>query len=185
MRRSIIGFALLLVVAGCGSDPKADPSPSPSSAVTSPVSTTPSPPAMPDAAKENTKAGAIAFVRHYVSVQNYASFHGDTVPLRGLISSECVSCRSIAALIEKVYSAGGRIEGEGWTITRARNANVPGSRKDVSYVDVSLNIARQTIYASPGATPSSYGGNEHRLMTFGLTHEHGAWQVASIVAATS
>jgi hypothetical protein len=185
MRRSVIAVAVLVVLAGCGGAPKVSPSPTPSSPVTSPVSTTPTPPAMPDAAKANTKAGAIAFVRHYVSIQNYASLHGDTAALRKLASPACDSCQSIVRLIEKVYSAGGRIEGDGWTVTRARNAELPASPRSVRYVDVSLQIAEQSIYASPSATPSRYNGNDHRLMTFGLTREQGNWQVASILAAAS
>ena len=88
-RRLIVAVVLALAVAGCGGDPKADPSPTPS---TSPVSTSPSAPGMPQAAKENTKAGAIAFARHLVVLVNYSQSTGDVSSLAAVAGEACESC---------------------------------------------------------------------------------------------
>ena len=67
---AVAGVTCLLVAAGCGenpapkplpkSDPKPSASPSPSASAT--------PPVLPAAARAKTKAGAIAFGRHYVDL---------------------------------------------------------------------------------------------------------------------
>ncbi len=83
MRRVAVGAALVLALAGCGGDPKADPPPSttPTPTVSPSPSATPTVPALPEAAKANTKAGAIAFVKYYVGLINHAASdrrHGAT-----------------------------------------------------------------------------------------------------------
>jgi hypothetical protein len=186
MVRPVIGaLALVLAVAACGGDPKADPSPTPSTPVTTPVSTTPAPPVLPEAAKANTKAGAVAFVRYYVAVQNYASNNGDTDDLRSAAAPTCESCTTIADLIDKVYRSGGHIEGKGWTVLTASPAGIAEGQTNLVYVDVALRIDAQAIFASPSASPSRYTGNPRRLMTFGLSHAEAGWQVSRIVASTS
>jgi hypothetical protein len=183
MVRPVVGaLALLLALTACGGDPKADPSPTPSAPVTTPVSTTPAAPVMPEAAKANTKAGAIAFVRYYVAVQNYASTSGDTTALKSVASPACESCGTIADLIDKTYRRGGHIEGQGWTVLDARPARINTGQANLEYVDVALRIDAQAIYASPSASPSTFTGNPRRLMTFGLSRGEGGWQVSRIVA---
>lgn len=187
MTRVVLGaLALSVVLAGCGGDPDTSPDPT---ATTSAVSTTPSTPptpsapALPEAAMANTKAGAIAFVRHYVEVQNYASVSGDTQPLKALATKACDSCRGITSVIDRVYRAHGRIEGDGWEITAASNAQISAGPTDLQFVDVKLSVSPQVIYASPSASPSNYAGNPNRLMTFGLSRTTGGWRVSQIVAS--
>jgi hypothetical protein len=174
MRRSIIGFALLLVVAGCGSDPKADPSPSPSSPVTSPVSTTPSPPAMPEAAKANTKAGAIAFVRHYVDLINYAQATGD---LAELATAEEVACKSCSAAREGVrshYAAGGSINGGDWLV-RSANA-VPNGAISGWVVDLAVRFDRQVIHFGD-SRPDEVNPPSQNVISVQLSRSEGTWKV--------
>jgi hypothetical protein len=114
MRLSLVGVVTALVVlAGCGGDPKAEPSPSPS---TPTVSTSPSPtaPVMPAAAAENTKAGAIAFVRYYIELINHAQATGDVGPLEAAESSDCRSCQRASKAVTDIYLSGGHIEGGRW-----------------------------------------------------------------------
>lgn len=187
MPRLILGaVALSFVLAGCGGEPEAPPDPT---ATTSGASTTPttpptpSAPALPEAATANTKAGAIAFVQHYVEVQNYASSSGDTQPLKTLATKECDSCRGITSVIDRVYRAQGRIEGDGWEIIEASNAQISAGPADLHFVDVKLNVSPQVIYASPTASPSNFVGNPSRLMTFGLSRTADGWRVSQIVAS--
>jgi hypothetical protein len=178
MTRLVVGaLALLLALAGCDGDPKAEPSTPPTS---SSVSTTPSPsaPMLPSAAEANTKAGAIAFVKHYVEVQNFAARTGDTSTFRTLSLASCEECRSIVRRIERVYAHGGRIEGEGWlTRSAVGMSNAPGPT-DLRYVIARLEIEPQVIVESPGASPSSFAGNDRLLMTFGLARSPEGWQLA-------
>src|SRR4051794_697515 len=110
MPRVLVGaVVLLLALAGCGGDPKADPSPSPSVPSASPVSTTPAPPALPEAAKANTKAGAIAFVKYYVQLINHAQATGDVAALAAVEDPGCSSCASGRRLLKKIYESGGHI----------------------------------------------------------------------------
>lgn len=66
---------------------------------------------MPEEAKEDSKAGAEAFVRHFIAVLNNAQSTGDTGPLRQLATKACTSCSRVISAIGKVYSTGGRISG--------------------------------------------------------------------------
>jgi hypothetical protein len=136
---------------------------------------------MPDAAKANTKAGAIAFVRYYVELQNYASTSGETDALRALAATDCASCRAITDLIDRVYGAGGHIDGTGWEFLTASAADIAAGPTDLQYIDVAFRIHSQAIFVSPGASPSTYKGSPRRLMTFGLSRPGAAWHVARIV----
>jgi hypothetical protein len=152
MRRSVIAFALLLVVAGCGGDPQASPTPTPSLSTASPVSTTPSPPAMPDAARANTKAGAIAFVRHYIDLINYAQDTGDIDALSAVEGHRCRSCSSGRDYIRGVYTSGGHIKG-GRVRIRILDA-LPNAAIAGWTVDAKLTFGPQTV-ARPTASPST------------------------------
>ena len=116
MRRLVVGAALLVLVvlvAGCGGDPKADPSPSTSAPPPS-VTPTPTPPALPDAAKANTKAGAIAFATYYVDLVNSAQATGGVAGLISVEAESCASCSDVRTSITRIYQAGGSITGSAW-----------------------------------------------------------------------
>ncbi|MCW2836497.1 MAG: hypothetical protein JWQ15_611, partial [Marmoricola sp.] len=103
----IVVAVLFSVLTGCGGAPAPEPLPKPSGS-TSPsasASATPGAPVMPAAARAKTKAGAEAFVRHYVDVLNYAGLSGDTQPLRRLHISICTRCEAIADGIAQTYAA--------------------------------------------------------------------------------
>lgn len=115
MPRLVIGtVALLLALAACGGDPKADPSPTPSTPVSTAPSPTASAPVMPAEASANTKAGAIAFVRYYVELINYAQATGDVDPLKAIEGEACESCTNVRESIRRTYGNGGSIEGGAW-----------------------------------------------------------------------
>jgi hypothetical protein len=147
MRRWLLGaMACLVVLAGCGGDPKAEPSPSPS---TAPVSTTPSPtaPVMPAAASENTKAGAIAFVRYYIELINHAQATGDVGRLQAVEDASCKSCTNGRKYLATIYGAGGHISGGAWTVQSA-TAQRSG---DNWAVTVKGSFAPSDVFATPGA----------------------------------
>ncbi len=81
----------VLLLGGCGEEsPKPKPLPKPSESPS--ASASPTPPAMPAAAKNQSKAGAIAFARHYVDVINYAQSTGDLEALQAVEDKACKSC---------------------------------------------------------------------------------------------
>ena len=107
----------LLLLAGCGGqDPAASPTSSATSSTgtTASTSPTPTPPTMPAAAQANTKAGAIAFVRHYIALINYAQATGDVAVLAAVEDPSCTSCLKVRRTITRIYGAGGSISGGTW-----------------------------------------------------------------------
>ncbi|HEX2893408.1 MAG TPA: DUF6318 family protein [Marmoricola sp.] len=171
MTRRLIGVVVLLVaLAGCGGDPKSEPPPSPSPSTT-PVSTTPSAPAMPDAAKENTKAGAIAFVRHYVELINYAQATGDTSALAAVEDTGCASCARGRKYLDRVYRGGGHVAGGTWTI-RTAQAKSSGENWAVTVVG---DFAPSDVFLAANATPKHADGGP--TLTNFVVWNDGNWKV--------
>ena len=173
MRRLLVGAALLLV-AGCGGDPTPSPSPSaPSSPVSSsPVSTTPSAPVMPEAAKANTKAGAVAFVKYYVKLINYAQATGDVDALAMVDAEDCASCANARRALSEIYQGGGHIEGgalHASVMSTARRPEVNGWT-----VFLGVSYGPQSIVRPQGTETLSGGKN---LMTIVVRQVKGAWTV--------
>src|SRR5688500_10761674 len=102
-----------LVLAGCGGSPEPDPLPK-SSTSEAPSASPSAPPVMPAAAKEKTKAGAIAFARGFLNTLNYSGATGNTQPLRSLYMPLCTRCEAVADAIDRTYSDGGSIDGGAW-----------------------------------------------------------------------
>jgi hypothetical protein len=168
---------VLVVLAGCGGDPKVSPSPTPSSPVTSPVSTTPTPPALPDAAKANTKAGAIAFVRHYIDVFNVAQESGDGSAFRDLSATDCSDCRAVLQGLERIYEAGGHIEGGALRVVAA-TADYNGA-EDHWIVLARVTSGPQQVFAtSTDTAPKKLQGGT-RSMNLTLIRQRGNWMVAT------
>ena len=119
LRQSIAPFAALVLLCGflsaCAADAPqptilAAPSggPSPSAAVTSPSpGQAVAAPDLPAEAREQTAAGAIAFVRHYFAVVDYAYATGDTAPLANISDPDCRPCAGIQEMITIAFASGG------------------------------------------------------------------------------
>ena len=182
MRRAVLGavallvlVALLMMLTGCGGDPKADPSPTPSTPATSPVSTTPSAPVMPEEAKAETSSGAIAFVKFYVDVVNHATSSGETQALADASAPACESCRSVIGKVNDLYSAGGHSEGGTWRLVEVRVTSVQKPWRVAGH----LSYSRQRI-VRPGAADETFKPGEYD-MEFTLKHRDGRWQVGKWV----
>lgn len=164
MTRAMAAGALvcaLLLTSGCGGDSSSSsektPSPSPRSASAS-TTPTPSAPALPEAATKNTKAGAIAFVRHYVRLINHAQATGDVGALRTASAKKCVSCRDAMQSIEELYDSGGHLEGGDW-----RSGRALASRNASGWlVTVRVTYGKQTVHR-PGEDPQDLPGGPHTL----------------------
>jgi len=135
-----------VLLAGCGgNDPAPSPSPPPSPTASSTGRVAPP---LPPAATAHTKAGAIAFVRHYIDLINYTQATGDTGPIRTLESRQCSSCRSANNYIQRLYERGGRITGGAARVEKTLDA-LPNPESHGFTIDVLLTSGAQ-IVQDPG-----------------------------------
>lgn len=133
MHRTVIAAAsaLLVMLAGCGTDdPAPAPAPSTSAAASTAPTTDPGPvePTLPAAAMRGGKAGAEAFVVHYWAMVDYAQASGDVEPLEALNMESCSPCHAGADWIAEIADRGGKILGSTHRVARARS--VPASRSN-------------------------------------------------------
>ena len=115
--------ALLLVAAATGcSNGSADPSPPPtapgSRASTTTTSSAPvaapstnAAPTLPAAAQQPTRDGAVAFVRYYIDLYNYAFKSLDPSPLIPISGPDCIFCKSVIQNVSDVRSKQEHTEG--------------------------------------------------------------------------
>lgn len=170
-----------LLLSGCGGSPEPSPAPKPTKS-TSPSASAPIPPVMPAAAKAKTKAGAIAFVKHYVTVLNYATFSGETGEAHALDGGGCTSCSRMLKSIETIYQHGGHVEGGAWKPAPVSQIAQPGGRGWA--IDVKISYGPQSVFADSAGEAKKYTGGG-RLVTFILkTAQSGGWQIAEWTRAS-
>jgi Family of unknown function (DUF6318) len=158
----------LISVAACSGDSAADnvprattsvnspspTSPSPTTKSSAPTSDAPKPPRMPALAKEESVAGAKAFVRYYVEALNYSWRVRTGQPLRRLSGSTCVGCRSLADTIDKFRRSGGFQHGATWH---------PRSILLVPTQPLAKPIARLAVRVDRGSWRASRADRFHRI----------------------
>jgi len=152
-RLYVVAFALVL--AGCGGDPPpAAPSPpSPSASSTSLAA-----PVMPERAKEDSREGAVAFVRHYVRLINFAQATGDSTGLRAASWKSCQACSRVSDAIDRLYKAGGHIEGGRWNLRKSFATREMHSRSWL--VVASISYSKQLVI-EPGKETRELKGGKH------------------------
>lgn len=174
---TVTSVAVMSLLAGCGGDnpaPSAEPSEPSAATKAAPAA---DPPSLPLQATRNTKAGAAAFVRHWVSVLNYAGETGDTAELRSLSTRDCVRCAALWEGINGVYQAGGRIEGGGWTVLGTKQY---GPTQNRYFVDAFIRSGPQTLRSSSDAEAQRLPGVDRRLRAFVLKRVAVGWRVAEL-----
>jgi hypothetical protein len=180
-RLAVVAALALLLVAGCGGDPKPKSLPSPSVSPSPSASASATPPAVPELARQNSRAGAVAFVKHYVSVLNFVTFNGNVEPARALDAGHCVSCNRMLGAIDAIYTKGGHVEGGAWTptvVSDVRNPNQMGWT-----VDAKVTYGPQKVTRATNAKPERYTGGG-RLLTFILTFSPEGWKVSDWTRAS-
>jgi hypothetical protein len=130
-RRAVAAVAVaasLLLITACndgGSSPGAPPATeSPSASTTSTPSATPTPtasykpadasgkaqnvpvPVLPEAAKAETKEGAVAFASYWFSLLSYGYETGELAPLEAVTSAGCEPCAKAKSVISAWHSEG-------------------------------------------------------------------------------
>lgn len=163
----VVGLVVGLV-GGCGGTPDASPPTSPSPSASRTASATPTAPVMPDAARENTKAGAVAFVKFYIAAFNHAQATGDVSTLKKLGANGCVSCNGVVRTIAATYRRGGHAEGGDWFVTG--HEAVPSVRGTWE-VDIAGKFKPSTVYsrASDRIGKRAHGGPA--LTSFYVKHD--------------
>lgn len=145
-----LGGALVLLAA-CGGDPRPVFSPTPSVSSSPSASPAAGPPTMPSTAKQHTKAGAVAFVKYYWAVANYAQRTLDVAPLRELADSFCGGCEGGVRWLSHVRANGGSIRG-GATIVVGAQAQELNSADQKPWMNVRLSLsAGPQIVNYPGS----------------------------------
>jgi hypothetical protein len=132
-----------LLASGCGGSPEPGQLPAPERSSTPSASATPAPPVMPKAAKAKTRAGAIAFARHYVQFINHAQATGDTRPLESVEAAGCASCAQSRRAIEQVYASGARVQGGDWSINGTTAIRNPASSGWL--LELAISFGPQTV----------------------------------------
>ncbi|MGH3501524.1 MAG: DUF6318 family protein [Nocardioidaceae bacterium] len=202
MRRTLAvwltaGVCALGVVAGCGGDDTADPDPTPSttadpstslpatspSTTSSPTTTTTShtaaSPTMPGAANHKTKAGAKAFVHHYIKTLNYAWAHEHGAPLRPLAAKSCSACRALSRAIDEVSRKGGYQHGAQW---RGRSLIY------IATEPLNAPIINAAIWVRAGAWKRSSSDEVHHVKPHWVHHDfhlkwtRSGWLVKKLIA---
>ena len=170
--------ACLLTACGGGGNP--EPAPLPRTSTPSPTATasaSPTPPAMPAAARQKTKAGAVAFTRHFMEVLNYSGGSGETRAFRGTFNALCTRCDGIADGIEQTYSLGGSYIGGEWTPTRFKFYSI---QNDVAVLDAYVTFAAQQWKKRAGATPQQFPESRNNLKAFNLRWTFRGWVVSAL-----
>jgi hypothetical protein len=176
---ALVAAALLL--AGCGGSPKPSTLPSRTPTPSPSVSPSRTPPALPDAAKANSRAGATAFIAHYIDVLNFVTFGGNVEAAKSLDNGRCKSCNNMLGAIASIYAQGGRVDGGAWAATILDVLRHPDHKAWT--VDTKISYGPQTVVRKTGAKPEHYSGGG-RVVTFILTYSSGTWKVAEWTRAT-
>jgi hypothetical protein len=132
---------------------------------------------MPAEAKGTSAEAAKAFVRYWIDSLNYAAQSGRTDHLKRLNSQTCAACVAITDFIDKVYSSGGFIHGDGWRTESAQTISHHG--RDRPFVDVVVFVNPQHVRPGKGKAVKSFKGGR-RLKTFQLERAAGGWHVARL-----
>jgi hypothetical protein len=137
--RGIARAALVLVLtagAGCTDEPRPrfeEPTATPSASDSSSAAAVEKEPW-----EKKSKAGAVAFAKHWIDVFNQAAIDGDTRSLVALSAPGCGTCRSVAGRLRSMYDSGGFFKGDGYRVLFA----TPQDITDEGSTSVALRILR-------------------------------------------
>ena len=179
--RGILAAGLVIAVtalAGCTDEPEPrfeEPTETPAAS-----ESTSSAADEPEPWEEKSKAGAVAFARHWVHALNEAQLSGDVRALRAASTERCVTCRDLAEQLEALYAAGGHVQTAGWKVLLV--GPPPGDVTES--VDVTLRIARapQSVFEGNGP-PERYDG-DRTTFSAGLVWRDGQWRMDELVRYT-
>jgi hypothetical protein len=166
MRSFALAVAALLLIGSCTDNP--DPI-EPTRTKALPTVTAP---VMPEAATAKSPKGQIAFVRHVVSVFNFAVGSGSTQELEGLFDPACEACRRYVARVHSDNAGEGDVEGFKWRVTK-------GQVLEGDLVEVSIEAAPYRKKVPANGEPAQVEAARYRL-GFKLENRNSQWLVTEL-----
>ncbi len=118
-----------------------------------------------------------AFARHYLKVVNRAFATGEVGELKSFSASGCKTCANWLDNIERVYGAGGSIEGGQLEVLGSDAADPEDA--EVVNVDVDSKVSKQIDMDSTGKVLQEYPQESGRLV-LSLRWADDGWQVREI-----
>ena len=125
---------------------RSSPSPTPTTRSSNSPAEPAQPPAMPALAKDDSRAGAKAFVRYYVDIINYGYLSGDATALLKLGAKTCAVCSALARNVDQISNRGGEQVGGQWSV-KTLNPIASGSESleiFIAKVEVAKGRSRAT-----------------------------------------
>jgi hypothetical protein len=132
---------------------------------------------MPAKAKEDSAAGAVAFVRYWLNLLNYSGRTLDSDRLRKASSTRCVDCDAIADFIDKVKSHGGEIDGRGWQLLGTRDVHALNNRSFI--IRGRVQVDAQRVVPRRGDKAQTFAG-ANRVKTFVVARSGPNWRLARL-----
>jgi hypothetical protein len=182
LRWATVLTTLTLALAACADDdpePRDDPTPTVSTSTSptpDPTPTGPVEPTLPPEAHSDNAAGAIAFVKFYWDMADFAQLTGDVDGLMPLATPECKACEGGIQAIQDAYDDGAVMRGGTTTLSRFRTTRVGAQDRRWMQVKFRVTSTRQVV---------DYPGEQrdvvHQAATvnaqFLLERQAGAWVV--------
>lgn len=196
MRRAavaVLAAGLCWTSVACTADPGANPptaTPTATAPTTTSTSAGPTPtattssalqaPVMPALARENTRAGAKAFVRYYATLINYAWKRGSTRDLRKMGSPGCGGCQAAANGIDEVVSQGGYRRGAEWRPLSV--VGIPLQPPTSPILNVAIHVKQGSFRESGTTAPRRIDESTNRF-DFHLRWGRAGWVIEKLVTA--
>jgi hypothetical protein len=143
-----------MILTACSDGAAPPPIPAPVTTTVTDTSTpTPSPsaaPLLPDAARQPTRPGAEAFVRHFFAVYNHAYWTADSRGLQAISDNACIFCNSAIKSINGIQRDRELVSGGRITVSTAVAA--PGDADQGLLVNLVLEQERGATLSIDGKT---------------------------------
>ena len=164
--------ALSLLLVGCSDDPEPKmPDP--------PATSSATPTEEPTETETPEAESAEDFIRRWVEVNTAMQNSGATDEYKAL-STRCQPCQQTASRIEDIYSSGGFVKTDGWTIDRIRDRSGSGSKP---VYDLEISSSPTTFRSSQDGKVEKLKGGEI-VVRVRLTND-APWQVVQLTQVAS
>jgi Family of unknown function (DUF6318) len=176
---ALVAVGCLLACAGCtgsGDDPPA----SVTTTASPPVTTTATTPTVEEPAKpvaRRTPESAVAFVRYFWALYNYAYATYDVAALQTISESSCRYCASTISDIQKIHAAKTRVEGYGIKVVETASPPVKITTGTL-VIAVATQDPGRAVYADGKSSPLK--GIPRTKFNFSVGWSQEGWSVEGV-----